>query len=62
MRIFKGDGSLDALYLRLGEIIKVLWTSYMPEYLMETIRDNEDLKGALRKVHNVPNGEKQQKW
>ena len=41
MVIFKGDGSLDALYSRLGERLKVLWTPYMSEYLMETIRDKE---------------------
>ena len=62
MRIFKGDGILDELYSRLGERLKVLRTSYMPEYLMETIRDNEDLKEALGKAHNVQNGQQQQEW
>ena len=51
MRIFKGDGGLDALYSRLGERFNVLWTSFISEYRMETNRDIEDLKGALRKVN-----------
>ena len=55
MRIFKGDGGLDALYSRLGERFNVLWTSYISEYRMETNRDIEDLKRALRKVNNVQN-------
>ena len=34
----------------------------MSDYLMETIRDNEDLKGALKKVNNVQTQQKQPKW
>ena len=34
----------------------------MPVYLMETIRDNEDLKEALGKAHNVQNGQQPQEW
>ena len=62
MVIFKGDGSLDAFVSTLWERFKVLWTSDMSEYLMETIRDHKDLKGALKKVNNVQNHQKQPKW
>ena len=63
MVIFKGDGILDAFYSRVLERFKVLWTPYKSEYLMETIRDNnEDLIGALRKVDNVQIGQRRPKW
>ena len=42
--IFKGDSSLDALFSRLLERLKVFWTPHILEYLMEPIRDNEDFK------------------
>ena len=38
--IFRGDGSLDSLFTRLWERLKLLWTSHMSGYLMEPIRDN----------------------
>ena len=56
--IFKGDGSLDALFTRLWERLMWLWTSHMSGYFMEPIKDNEDLKGAVR---NVNNGQKRLK-
>ena len=34
----------------------------MSDYLMKPIKDNEDLKGALRKVNNVQKGQKRPKW
>ena len=58
--IFKGDGSLDALFLRLWERLMWFWTSLMSEYLMEPIRDNEDFKGAVRNVNNFQKGPKWQ--
>ena len=37
----------------------MLWTYDMSGYPKETIRDTEDLKGALKKVNNVQNDQKQ---
>ena len=39
---FKGDGSLDALFSRLKEILKVFLTPHMSGYLSEPIQDNDD--------------------
>ena len=54
--IFKGDDSLDSLFLRLWEILKLYWTSHTSGYLLEPIRDNEDFPGLVRNVHK---GQKQ---
>ena len=48
--IFKGDGSLDLLFSRLSERLRLFWTSHMSGYLMEPIRDDEDFKEAARNV------------
>ena len=51
--IFKGDGSLNALFSRFLERLNVFWIPYMSGYLMDLIklfRDDEDFKGALRNV------------
>ena len=50
--VFKGDGSLDALFSRLWERLKGCWTSHISGFLLEPIRDNEDFKGAVRNVNN----------
>ena len=34
----------------------------VPPLLMETNRNNEELEGALKKVNNVQNHQKQPKW
>ena len=55
--IFKGDGSLDALFSRFLERLNVFWIPHMSGYLMDLIkliRDDEDFKGALRNVKNGP--------
>ena len=57
--IFKGDGSLDSLFSRLCERLKLFWTFHMSGYLMEPFRDIEDIKGAVR---NVKNSQKGPKW
>ena len=49
---FKGHGSLDTLFSRLWERLKMCWTYHMSGYFMEAIRDNEDFKGAVRSVNN----------
>ena len=56
--IFKGDGSLDTLFSRLLETLKLFLTSDMSGYLREPIRDIEDFKGN---VMNVNNGQKESK-
>ena len=59
--IFKGDGSLDALFSRFLERFNVFWIPHMSGYLMDLmkpIRDNEDLKGAVRNVKNNQKGPK----
>ena len=50
--IVKGDSSLDALFSRLWERLKLFWTSHMSGYLEEPIRDNEDFKEGVRNVKN----------
>ena len=55
--IFKGDGSLDALFSRLWETLKLFWTSDVSGYPMEPIRDNEDFKGAIRNFKTAENGQ-----
>ena len=45
--IFNVDGSLDAPFLRVWEKLKV-FCSHMSGYLIETIRDIEDLRGAVQ--------------
>ena len=55
--IFKRDGSLDALLSRFWERFNVFWIPHMSGYLMDLmkpIRDNKDLKEALRNVKNGP--------
>ena len=62
--IFKGDGSLDALFSRFLERLNVFWIPHMSGYLMDLmkpIRDNEDFKGAFRNVKNGPNRAKKVK-
>ena len=49
MVIFKGDGSLDALFSRFLERLNVLWIPHMSGYpmdLIKLIRENDDFKGA----------------
>ena len=63
--IFKGDGSLDALFSRFWERFNVFWIPHMSGYLMDLmkpIRDNEDFKGAVRNVKNGPKRGKKVKW
>ena len=47
---FKGNGSLDALFSRLSERLKLFWTSQISGYLMEPIGDIEDFTGAVRNI------------
>ena len=57
--IFKGDGSLDSLFSRLFERLKLFWTSYMSGYLMEPFRDIEDIKelsGTSKTAKKSQNG------
>ena len=56
--IFKGDGSLDALFSRLSERLNLFWTSHMSGYLLKPIRDNKEFKGAGRKIKKGQNGKK----
>ena len=55
--IFKGDGSLDALFSRFLERLKVFWIPHMSGCLLDLnkpIRDNYDFKGAFMNVKNGP--------
>ena len=63
--IFKGDGSLDALFSRFLERLNVFWIPHMSGYFMDLIkliRDDEDFKGALRNVKNGPKRAKNVIW
>ena len=53
--IFKSDISLDALFSRFWERLKVFWTSHMSRYLIEQFRDNVDFNGAVRNVNEDSN-------
>ena len=57
--IFKGDCSLDAIFSRLWERLKLFWTSHVSWYLLEPIKDIDGFKGAVR---NINNGQKGPKW
>ena len=45
--IFKGNGLLDAFSVKILERFILVWTSHMSGYLLESIRDNENFKGAV---------------
>ena len=57
--IFRGDNSLDALFVRLWETLIVFLTSHISGFLMEPIKDHNDIQGAIKNVQKgqqLPNG------
>ena len=55
----KGDQSLDTLYSKLWEKIKVLWTPKESGYLMEPIEVKDELR---RGVNNIKKKNGQKRW